>query len=138
MTPNPETTRGELTVAEFLSDVAMLRRHSAFPLLDSAGSLQGMVTLNRLRSVPVHRRTMSTSRDVTCPKDEIPLAEPHEPLSSLLSRMDGCADGRALVLTDGHLTGIVSSSDISRGAAAHSLAGDRPDQKYVRDVPPVR
>ena len=52
MTEHPETADGDSTITEFLRDTALLRRHSAFPLLDQAGQLQGLVTLNRIRAVP--------------------------------------------------------------------------------------
>jgi Zn-dependent protease/CBS domain-containing protein len=121
MTPDPDTVPGDSTVERFLHDVALRRRHATFPLVDEAGRLQGLITLNRLRSVPVHRRSTATLREVACPVTEIPLVEPDEPLSALLPRLGGCPDGRALVMVDGHLVGIVSPSDISRAAALHGL-----------------
>ncbi|WP_228709220.1 site-2 protease family protein [Amycolatopsis keratiniphila] len=124
MTPNPETAPSDLTVARFLHDIAMLRRHSAFPLRDAEGRPQGMVTLNRLRSVPAERRELTTLRDVACQKDEIPSAEPDETLAELLPRLTDCADGRALVYEGDDLIGIVSPSDVSRAVAVHGLAID--------------
>ncbi|MGH3967911.1 MAG: site-2 protease family protein, partial [Mycobacterium sp.] len=121
MTAHPETADANSTVTEFLRDVALLRRHSAFPLLDHVGRLQGLVTLNRIRVVPPEQRANTLLREVACPPDEIPLAQPDEPLSALLSRLNGCADGRALVVDNGDLLGIVSPSDISRAAALHGL-----------------
>ena len=121
MTEHPETVDGNSTITEFLRDVALLRRHSAFPLVDHAGRLQGLVTLNRIRAVPAERRASTLLREVACPPDEIPLAQPDEPLSALLSRLRGCADGRALVFGDGDMLGIVSPTDISRAAALHGL-----------------
>ncbi|PRX48639.1 Zn-dependent protease [Prauserella shujinwangii] len=114
MTPDPDTTDGESTVADFLRDVALARRHSAFPLLDQAGRLQGLITLNRLKQVPPDRRETTPLREVACPPGEIAMAEPDEPVSDLLERLGGCADGRALVFSEGNLVGIVSPSDISR------------------------
>nr|WP_232000669.1 CBS domain-containing protein [Mycobacterium kyorinense] len=58
---------------------------------------------------------------MACPPEEIPRARPDEPLSGLLSRLKGCADGRALVFRDDDVVGIVSPSDISRAAALHGL-----------------
>jgi CBS-domain-containing membrane protein len=52
MAEHPETAGGDLTITEFLRDIALLRRHSAFPLLDQAGQLQGLVTLNRILACP--------------------------------------------------------------------------------------
>jgi Zn-dependent protease len=116
MTPHPETATGDSTVGDFLRDVAMLRRHSAFPLVGPDGGVQGMITMNRLRGVAPELRERTRLREVACPPEGIPTASPDEPLSSLLYRMDGCTDGRALVFDDGRLVGIVSPSDISRTA----------------------
>lgn len=122
MSQDPETADGDSTVAEFLRDIVLLRPHSAFPLLDQSGRLQGLVTLNRIRAVPPERRASTLLRDVACPPDEIPLARPEEPLSALLTRLRGCTDGRALVVgSAGELRGIVSPSDISRAATLHGL-----------------
>jgi CBS-domain-containing membrane protein len=60
-------------------------------------------------------------RQIACPSSEIALAEPDEPLSSLLPRLHGCADGRAVVVDKGRLIGIVSPSDISRAVALRGL-----------------
>lgn len=121
MTANPETVQPDRSVAEFLRDVALLRRHSAFPLLDDIGRLQGLVTLNRIRSIPVQQRASISLREAACPPGEIPLAEPGDPLQELLARMNGCTDGRALVFAEGELVGIVSPSDITRAAALHGV-----------------
>jgi Zn-dependent protease len=121
MTEHPETAERNSTVAEFLRDIALLRRYSAFPLLDDAGRLHGLVTLNRIRGVPAELRATTPLGEVACPPDEIPLAKPDEPLSALLPRLRGCTDGRALVFADDRLVGIVSPSDISRAAALHGL-----------------
>ncbi|MGH9208972.1 MAG: CBS domain-containing protein, partial [Acidimicrobiales bacterium] len=121
MTEHPETADGNSTITEFLHDIALTRPHSAFPLLDQAGRLQGLVTLNRIRAVPPERRATTLLREVACPSDQIPRAQPDEPLSALLSRLSGCADGRALVFGNGAMLGIVSPSDISRAATLRGL-----------------
>lgn len=121
MAEHPETADGDSTITEFLRDVAPLRRHSSFPLLDQVGQLQGLVTLSRIRAVLPERRATTLMREVACPPDQIPRAQPDEPLSALLSRLRGCADGRALVFSKGDLVGIVSPSDISRTATLLGL-----------------
>jgi Zn-dependent protease len=111
MTADPETTQGNLTVEDFLHRVATVRPHSAYPLRSEDGAL---VTLNRLRRVPVQLRSTTTLREIACPRSEVPTARPDEALSELLPRMRGSSDGRALVFDGGELVGIVSPSDISR------------------------
>ena len=121
MTPRPDVAHGDRNVADFLRDIALVRRHSAFPLLDDAGRLQGMVTLNRLRAVPPEDRERTPLRAAACPPAEIVLAEPEEPLTNLLPRLGSCADGRALVYDAGALVGIVTPTDISRAVALSGL-----------------
>ena len=124
MTQHPETVDGNATVADFLHDVALLRRHATFPLVDPAGRVTGLVTLGRIRAIPADQRATTSLHQVACPPDEIPQARPDEPLSVLLTRLRGCTDGRALVFADDAgkaLVGIVSPSDISRAMALHGL-----------------
>ncbi|MGV0791401.1 site-2 protease family protein [Mycolicibacterium sp. XJ1819] len=121
MTARPETVPGDLTIAQFLRDVMLVRRHSAFPLIDGSGRVEGLVTLNRLRAVPPPQHGSVRLRDIACPPQEIPSATPDEPLTDLLPRLSGCADGRALVFDGGRLVGIVSPTDISRAAALHGM-----------------
>jgi CBS domain-containing protein len=45
---------------------------------------------------------------------EVPITHPGDLLTDLLGRMDGCADGRALVLAEGQLVGIVTRADVAR------------------------
>lgn len=121
MTERPESVHGNSTIAEFLDDVALHSKHSAFPLIDQQGRLQGLVTLRRIRAVPAQQRATTLLHEVACPPDGIPLVRPDEPLSALLVRLRGCTDGRALVFTGDTLVGIVSPSDISRAVSLHGL-----------------
>jgi Zn-dependent protease/CBS domain-containing protein len=121
MTADPETADGGQSVGEFLRDTALVRRHSAFPLVDEAGRLQGLITLNRLKSVPPEQREHTPLRDAACSASDVPKVEPDEPLTDLLSTMGDSADGRALVFDQGHLVGIVSPTDINRAMVLHGL-----------------
>lgn len=121
MTQDPDTAPGDANVEQFLHQTAMLRRHSAFPLLDEGGRLEGLITLNRMKAVQPEERGHVSLRRAACPPEEVPLARPDEPLDELLPRMSGCTDGRALVFSEGHLVGIVSPSDISRAVALRGL-----------------
>ncbi len=120
MTPQPQTASGELTVADFVDNYLFAYRHTALPLIED-GRPVGLVTLDRVRGVPSGERGSTTLAAVACRADDLVLASPDEPLTDLLPRLSECADGRALVVTDGRLVGIVSPSDISRAVQRSSM-----------------
>ncbi|MFG1832125.1 site-2 protease family protein [Micromonospora chersina] len=120
MTPQPQTASGEMTVADFVDHYLFAYRHSALPLTEE-GRPVGLVTLDRVRGIPTDRRASTTLAEVACRADELVLANPDEQLTDLLPRLSQCADGRALVVTDQRLVGIVSPSDISRAVQRGSM-----------------
>ncbi|MFG3298830.1 site-2 protease family protein [Micromonospora chersina] len=120
MTPQPQSASGEMTVADFVDHYLFAYRHSALPLTEE-GRPVGLVTLDRVRGIPADRRASTTLAEVSCRADELVLANPDEQLTDLLPRLSQCADGRALVVTDQRLVGIVSPSDISRAVQRGSM-----------------
>lgn len=86
------------------------------------------MTLDRVRGIPADRRPATTLAEVACREEQLVLATPDEPLNELLPRLSECADGRALVVTEGRLVGIVSPSDISRAVQHGSLRDQMADR----------
>jgi CBS domain-containing protein len=113
MTPQPQTVSPDESVANFLDHYVIRRGHTAFPLTED-GRTVALVSLDRVQGVPAERRHETRLREVACPRDELTFTTPDEPVSDLLPRLNDCADGRALVMSDDELVGIVSSRDISR------------------------
>ncbi|WBB67022.1 site-2 protease family protein [Micromonospora sp. WMMD812] len=120
MTPQPQTASAEMTVADFVDHYLFAYRHSALPLTEDGHPI-GLVTLDRVRGIPADRRGETRLAEVACRAEDLVLAAPDEQLNDLLPRLSQCADGRALVVTDGRLVGIVSPSDISRAVQRGSL-----------------
>jgi Zn-dependent protease len=113
MTPDPVVAPGWLTVAAFLEDYAFRYRATAFPVRSMDGALEGLVTLARLDALPASQRDTTTVAAVACPQAEVPTADPKELLVDVLPRLSaGCAEGRALVIDQGRLVGILSSTAI--------------------------
>ena len=128
MTSHPVVADATMTLADFVDRLALTHQFSGYPLVDPDGRLTGLVTLNRVRAVPPNQRAGTRLRDIACPPEAVPTTRPDEPLISLLPRMQGCSDGRAVVLdADGRVIGVVSSTDISR---ALQLADLRPFHAY--------
>lgn len=114
MTPDPMTAAASMTVEDLLASDLIQHRHSSFPLVEDSGGPIGLVTFNQIRQVPPQARSTTRLRDIACPLEQVAQARPDEPAADLLPRLSECADGRALVLSDGVLVGIISPSDISR------------------------
>jgi Zn-dependent protease/CBS domain-containing protein len=129
MTPQPMTADGTQTVAQFVDEVALRRMFSSYPLVDADRRLTGLVTLNRIRSVPPERRFDTRLADIACPPGEVPPATVDMPITELLPQLATCTDGRAVV-TDptGHVIGVVSPTDVAR---AMSLADLRAADPYL-------
>jgi Zn-dependent protease/CBS domain-containing protein len=129
MTPNPVTADPQATLDRFITETALSHRFSAYPLTDADGRLLGMTTLNRIRAVPAQQRASTRLADIACSGEQLPTADPDEPLVSLLGRMTDCADGRAVVLAEGQqVVGIVSPTDISRAILLRDLTAFDPYQ----------
>lgn len=138
MSPPPVTASATAPVATFIDEVVLHQRFSSYPLVDPAGRLSGLVTLDRIRRVPVDRRTTTSLDEIACPPDQVPTARPDEPLVDLLPRMAGCADGRAVVVDDDRrVVALVSPRDISRVAAIAELRAGRPFAPQAELTPPV-
>lgn len=121
MTPDPLTAPADANVAELLDDYVLRTRHSAFPLRDATGRLAGLVTLSRLCTVPPERRAVARVAEVACPMEELATARPSDRLIDLLPRLNACGEGRALVVDDGRLVGIVTPADVTRAVEVARL-----------------
>ncbi len=125
MTPDPLTVPADANVAELLDDYMLRTRHSAFPIRDATGGPAGLVTLSRLRTVPPDRRAVVRVAEVACPMEELATARPSDRLIDLLPRLNACGEGRALVVDDGRLVGIVTSADVARAVEVARLRAGR-------------
>lgn len=120
MTADPDTAPSWISVAEFVDRYLFAHRHSTFPLVDN-GVPVGLVTLSRVRGVPEEARGTTSLRRIASPMDDVPVAAPEDPLAELVPRMNRHTDGRALVLRDGVLVGIVSPADVTRALERAAL-----------------
>ena len=88
MTAHPHTAPGWISVEEFIQRYLLGDRHrSSYPVENSDGVITGLITLNELRDVAPDQRATTLIRDAAIPRDEVPTAEPHEPLIALLERL---------------------------------------------------
>lgn len=136
MTPHPVIAPGWLTVDAFLEDYAPHHRFSSFPVQRFDGALAGLVTLHRLKAVQREEQASVRVLDVTCGMGEVPVTRSDALLLDLVGEMVGSPDGRALVIDDGQLVGIVSPTDVARAlelaAVDAGRAGPAPGRRGSR------
>lgn len=122
MTADPHTAPGWMSVEEFIQRYLLGDRHSAYPVTNSDGAITGLITLTELRAVAPDQRVTTLIRDAAIPRDQVPVADPHEPFTALLERLARTGDKRALVVDSGRVVGIVTASDITRLIDVRRLA----------------
>ena len=125
MTPSPATVPPDVSLALFVDRYLFEHHHSTFPVTVDDRPI-GLLTLNRVKQVPEANRPWTTVAEVACPMPDVATATADEPLLDLIPRLNQAGDGRALVLEDGRLVGIVSPIDITRAVERGSLHGSRP------------
>jgi Zn-dependent protease/CBS domain-containing protein len=131
MTPDPLTVPAWVTLDQLLAEGVYRRQLSSFPVVDAAGTFVGLVTLARIRPLPVDRRIWTTAGQIAVPAADCLTCAPDDDLAAVVPRMAASPDRRAVVLERGRVVGIVSPSDVGRTAAR---LAERPDPAAAHAV----
>jgi Zn-dependent protease len=116
MSHQPPTLPSSMTVAEVLRGYLPWLQGEAIAISGVTGWLEGVLTLEGLRSVAPSARVSTRIGDVAMPIMKLPVAHPQEQLSDVLRRMQA-AGGPAVVLdAEGRLAGLVTPVAIQRAA----------------------
>lgn len=121
MSSHPVVAPAQLSVAGLIDDYLFRYRHSAYPVVDPSGHPVGLVTLDRLRTVPPDRRTTTSLAEIAFPLDTLVVVDPDTPVTDLVPKLAVSRAGRALVVASGDLVGIVSHTDLSRALDLRSV-----------------
>jgi Zn-dependent protease/CBS domain-containing protein len=122
MTADPVQAPDNISVDEALHGYILTSRHSTFPTHDASGRLSGLLTMAALKKVTPDARATTRIKEIICPLGSVTTASPSDPVTNLLDVSNGCSEGRALVVDNGRLVGIISPSDINR-LLQRSLSG---------------
>ncbi len=124
MTQNPVLASPHSSVGEFLGRFVDVRGHSTYPVSDD-GRLLGLISLRLAGRVVPDERDRTLVRDVMIPADQVTTLRGDTPIMDALSSLR-VGLGRAVVLEQDQIVGILSVSDVAtaleleeaRGAAA--------------------
>jgi Zn-dependent protease len=114
MTRAPETVPPELTLRDLVDNYFLRRRYNAFPVENQDGELLGLITLSQVKEVerddwpttPVGSTMTRTCEAVT--------VRPRDNLADVLTKLESAGVGRALVVENGRLEGVISRKDVAQ------------------------
>ena len=113
MNTNVIAVKESTTVDELLVRYFQTFLKSAFPVIDEAGRLLGMVTLRRAMDVAEYNRPSTTAGDIMLPREDLVIAGPEVNAEVALAQMTKSKVGKILVVNQaGILVGLVSKTDI--------------------------
>ena len=113
MTPFPQTVIPSRTIESFINDVTHESGHSTYPVVDLNGGLLGLASLRLAAGVPFDNRRTTFIRDVMLPLGAFPVLSPDDEIGEVLPKLQQ-GPGRAVVLDDGRVVGMLSTSDVAR------------------------
>jgi Zn-dependent protease len=113
MTRNPETVPPELTLRDLVDNYFLMRRYSVFPVLDSAGQPLGLITLRQVKEIDRDKWPTTQVSSVMTQICEAVTVRPEDSLAQVLAKLEKAGVGRALVVRDGRLEGLISNADVA-------------------------
>jgi Zn-dependent protease/CBS domain-containing protein len=103
----------DFTLQDAVDRYFMRYDHSAFPV-DEYGRTIGLLTLRKVRRVPSDQWAASRVRDHMVPLGDQVVVAPDTPMDQVMAKLEDGEAGRVLVVEDGEVVGIITSSDLAR------------------------
>jgi Zn-dependent protease len=113
MVRDPVTVDADSTLGQFMDDVAWSRRFTTYPVLDD-GQPVGLLAFSSVAGVPRSEWDARRVRDTMIPLGRVPLLREDARAVRALEDLSGAGVNRGLVVDDGHLTGLLSITDLAR------------------------
>ncbi|MGH3085575.1 MAG: CBS domain-containing protein, partial [Gaiellaceae bacterium] len=109
----PVTVDADLTLGQFMDNVAWSRRYTTYPVLEHGHPI-GLLAFRSVASVPREEWNTRRVREAMVPFDEIPLLTEAEPAIDALAELSTSDVNRGLVVDDHRLAGFLSITDLAR------------------------
>jgi Zn-dependent protease/CBS domain-containing protein len=117
MTRNPVVVRPDATLGEFMDNVMISQRHTTYPVVDD-GKPVGLLPFRCVANVPRGEWDTRRVRDCLVSLDAVPVLREDEDAVDALAELSESGGGHGLVVSNGGLSGIVSTSDLARALEA--------------------
>jgi Zn-dependent protease len=113
MTPDPVTATPDLTLGQLMDRIVWQRRHTTYPVVED-GRPVGLLPFRRIAAVPRGDWDERHVSDCMIEVGRIPVLDPDEPAADAFAEVATSPVGRALVVSDARLVGLVSITDLTR------------------------
>ena len=113
MTHQPVTVEADLSLGQFMDDVAWSQRYTTYPVLEQGRPI-GLLAFRSIASVPRDEWNTRRVRDAMIPVEKVPMLDEDEPAIDALAELSAGEVNRGLVVDNGHLAGFHSITDLAR------------------------
>ena len=125
MVRDPVTVPVDLSLGQFMDEVAWSQRFTTYPVLED-GRPVGLLAFRSVAAVPRTEWDVRRVRECMLPRDEVPLLVAEETAIDALAKLAASEVNRGLVIDDDHLVGFLSITDLAR-----ALEVGRPRRRQV-------
>jgi Zn-dependent protease/CBS domain-containing protein len=113
MVRDPVTVDGNLTVGQFMDEVARFRRFTTYPVVDGGRPI-GLLAFGSVAALPRSEWDSRRVREAMLPLERVPLLTEDETAIDALTALSSPTSNRGLVVENGHLAGLLSITDLTR------------------------
>jgi Zn-dependent protease len=114
MVREPVAVSDEARLRDVADQTFPPHRYIAYPVVDTMGKAAGLLPFRNATAVPQKRWDEVRVRDVMLPLDKALLFDPDKALGDAVAELVQTDPGRALVVRDGRLLGLLSITDAER------------------------
>jgi Zn-dependent protease/CBS domain-containing protein len=113
MVRDPATVEADVTLGQFMDEVARSHRHTTYPVLEH-GRPVGLLAFRSVAPVPRNEWDARRVRELMVPREGVPLLGEDEPAADALAELSASDVNRGLVVENDHLAGLLSVTDLLR------------------------
>ena len=122
MTPNPVVVSPDMRLGDFMDSIVLSKRHTTYPVVED-GTPVGLLPFRCVAAVSRTEWDSRRVRDCLIPLREVPVLREGEDAADAVAELSQSAGGHGLVVSNGGLAGIISTSDLARALEARRRRG---------------
>ena len=113
MIRQPVTVDADLSLGQFMDDVAWSRRYTTYPVLEHGHPI-GLLAFRSVATVPRSEWNVRRVREAMIPREKVPLLDEDGLAFDALAELSASDVNRGLVVDNGRLAGFLSITDLAR------------------------